>query len=65
MEDIQKFLLEYTKEVHTIREILSALEEKGLSKEEADKEFKIWMKSSKTDDYDEYRDYFEIMKRLK
>lgn len=42
MADMQKFLYEYTREVHTIKEIINALMEKGLTEEEADNEFKIF-----------------------
>lgn len=54
MEDIQKFLYEYTQETHTIREILIALEEKGLTEEEVKIEFKKWSKSTKVEGFDEH-----------
>lgn len=54
MNDIQKFLREYTQETHTIREILNALMDKGLSQDEADKEFKIYEKSIRLAGFDEH-----------
>ena len=40
MMDIQAFLREFTQQPHTIREIIDALQDKGLSEEEAEKELR-------------------------
>lgn len=54
MNDIQDFLKQFTQTPHTIKEIFDALKEKGLTYEEADKEYKIYEKSIRLAGFDEH-----------
>ena len=54
MMDIQAFLREFTQQPHTIREILDAVQDKGLSEEEAEKEFRLYEKSIPLAGFDQH-----------